>query len=68
MGSTIKTSIITFPETWRRDRIGNTEIDLKDYVLCRAERGDRGGGVASYASSHLVSELIIPDVLPVYFH
>lgn len=58
-----KPSIITLSETWLTNRISNNEIKLANYVLYRADRGTKtGGGVVTYVSSNLVSELIIPDV------
>lgn len=61
-----KPSVITLSETWLHSNILDSEIKL-DYVLYRADRGPRGGGVATYVSSHLCSELIIPTVSPLHF-
>lgn len=36
-------------------------------MLYRADRGSRGGGVATYVASHLNSKRIIPNVEPVNF-
>lgn len=52
-----KPSVITLSETWLHDGISNNEIHLDDYVLYRADRGSRGGGVATYVSSNLSSKL-----------
>lgn len=62
-----KPNVITLSETWLTNRISNNEIKLTNYVLYRADRGCRGGGVATYVSSNLVSELIIPHVEPLHF-
>ena len=47
--------------------ISNEEIHLDDYVLYRADRGSRGGGVAIYVSSNLSSELVTPTQHPLNF-
>lgn len=43
------------------------KLNLQTIVLYRVDRGDTGGGVATYVSCNLVSELIIPDVEPLHF-
>ena len=62
-----KPAIVTLSETWLTNKISNNEIELADYVLYRVDRGARGGGVSTYVSSNLVSELIIPDIEPLHF-
>ena len=62
-----KPNIITVSETWLSDKISNNEIKLTNYVLYRADRGTRCGGVATYVSSDLASELIVPTVEPLHF-
>lgn len=47
--------------------ISNEEIQIADYVLFRSDRGSRGGGVATYVTSRLMSQLIIPQADPEYF-
>ena len=43
------------------------EIKLDGYVVYRADRDAHGGGVATYVSSNLFSELVIPKENPVHF-
>ena len=62
-----KPSVITISETWLNNNISNNEIKLTNYVLYRADRCTRGGGVATYVSSTLASELIVPTVEPSLF-
>lgn len=62
-----KPMVITLSETWLNSNISDEEIKLDDYILYRADRGARGGGVATYVSSSLSAELIIPKVNPVHF-
>ena len=62
-----KPAVVTLSETWLTNKISNNEIQLADYVLYRVDRGARGGGVSTYVSSNLVSELISPDIEPQYF-
>lgn len=62
-----KPMVITLSETWLSSTISDEEIQLEDYILYRADRAARGGGVATYVSSSLSSELIIPKVNPVHF-
>ncbi len=59
--------IVTFSEMWLSRKIADTEIKLPNYVLCRADRCIRGGGVATYVLSNWSSELITPHVDPKYF-
>lgn len=51
-------------ETWLQDSISDNEIKLDNHVLYRADRGTRGGGVATYVSSNLFSELVTPTEPP----
>ena len=60
-------NIITLSETWLNSNISDNEIKLENYVLYRADRGSRGGGVATYVSSNLTAELITPTVKPTHF-
>ncbi len=60
-------NIITLSETWLSSKIPDREIKLVNYVLYRADRDSRGGGVVIYVSSNLISELIIPSVEPRHF-
>ena len=62
-----KPSVITLSETWLNSNISDNEIKLDNYVLYRADRGARGGGVVTYVSSYLFSELVIPNEKPMYF-
>lgn len=62
-----KPAIITLSETWLNSSIGDAEISLDGYILYREDRGSRGGGVATYISSSLSSELIAPSVGPLNF-
>lgn len=62
-----KPNVITLSETWLNNNILDEEIKLDGYVLYRADRSTRGGGVATYVSSTLLSELISPKENPVYF-
>ena len=60
-------SVITISETWLTNTISDNEIKLTNYILYRADRGTRGGGVATYVSSALASEVIVPTVEPSHF-
>ncbi len=62
-----KPDILTFSETWLHSKISNNKIKLDNYMLYRANRGTRGGGVAIYVSLHLISEIATPKVLPSFF-
>lgn len=62
-----KPKVITFSETWLNSTISDDDIKLDNYVLYRADRNSRGGGVATYISSTLVSELVTPKENPLYF-
>lgn len=62
-----KPAVVTLSETWLTNKISNNEIQLADYVLYRADRGARGGGVSTYVLSNLASKLIIPDIEPQHF-
>lgn len=62
-----KPNVITLSETWLTNNILNNEIKLTNYVLYRADRGTRCGGVVTYVSSNLASELIVPTVEPLHF-
>jgi len=60
-------SVITLSETWLNSDISDADVKLDGYTLYRADRATRGGGVATYISSHLSSELIMPKERAVYF-
>lgn len=60
-------SVITLSETWLNNEIPDEEVKLDGYVLYRADRGSRGGGVATYVSSTLLSDIVIPNEKPVHF-
>lgn len=60
-----KPSVITLSETWLNNNISDNEIKLDGYVLYRADRDTRGGGVATYGSSNLSSELVIPKEMTI---
>ena len=62
-----KPMVITLSETWLTDKISNNEIKLTNYRIYRADRGSRCGGVVTYVSADLASELIVPTVEPVHF-
>ncbi len=62
-----KPNIITLSKTWLSNKIHNNEIKLTNYVLYRADRGTRCGGVVTNVSSNLTSKLIVPTVEPVHF-
>lgn len=59
--------MLTFLETWLHSNISDSEINLDNYTLYRADRGSRGGGVAIYISSRFASELITPKLTPRLF-
>lgn len=52
-----KPDILTFSETWLHSKINDNEIKLDNYMLYRADRGTRGGGVAIYIFSHFISDI-----------
>lgn len=62
-----KPNIITVSETWLNNSTSDNELNIADYVLYRSDRCSRGGGVAIYVSSDLVSELIVPTIEPLHF-
>ena len=62
-----KPNVITLSETWLNNKISNNEIKLTNYVIYRTDRGTRGGGVVTYVSADLASELIELTVKPVNF-
>jgi exonuclease III len=62
-----KPSIITLSETWLNSEISDADVKLDGYTLYRADRATRGGGVATYISSHLSSELIMPKERAFHF-
>ena len=62
-----KPSVITLSETWLNNNISDDEIKLDGYVVYRADRDAHGGGVATYVSSNLFSEHVIPKENPVHF-
>ena len=65
--ATYKPHVITLSETMLSSAISDEQICIDDYVLYRSDRIRGGGGVATYVISSLKSELIIPQVDPVYF-
>ena len=60
-------NIITLSETWLSSKVLENEIKLTNYVLYRADRSSRGGDVATYVTSDLVSELITPTIELIHF-
>lgn len=58
---------ITTSETWLHDKILDDELKIDNFVLYGADRGTKGGDVATYVASHLNSKRIIPIVKPVNF-
>jgi len=62
-----KPNIITISETWLHDNITDDEIEIENFVLYRADRSSRGGGVITYVAANLVSDHISPTVEPVNF-
>lgn len=62
-----KPAVITLSETWLNSNVHDDEIGLDGYNVYRADRGSRGGGVATYVSANLSSELIIANESPVHF-
>ena len=62
-----KPNVITVSETWLTNAIKDNDVQINDYVLYRADRGTRAGGVATYVSSNLCSELVIPNEKPLHF-
>lgn len=62
-----KPAVITISETWLQSNICDAEISLDGYTLYRADRGSRGGGVATYVSSNLSSEVVTPNESPLHF-
>ncbi len=57
-----KPDVFTFSETWLHSEICDHDIQLNNYILYRSYT--RGGGVALYVSSRLISEPAIPKVSP----
>lgn len=62
-----KPNIITISETWLHNNITDDKIEIDNFVLSRAHRASRGGGVALYIAEHIISECVIPNVEPVNF-
>ena len=62
-----KPNIITISETWLHDNITDDEIEIENFVLYRADRSSRVGGVATYDASNLVSCHISTTVEPINF-
>lgn len=60
-------SIITISETWLNENIPDSDINLDNYTVYRADRGSRAGGVATYIKNNLKSQLIVPKVKPELF-
>lgn len=54
--------IITLSETWLGSHISNHEITLSNYNLYRTDRASRGGVVAIFVSTDLISEHLHPTV------
>ena len=59
--------VITLSETWLNNTISDLEMNINNYILYRCDRGTRGGGVATYVSSKLSSELVTPNVNILHF-
>lgn len=55
-----KPNIITHSETFLNSDILDNEISIRNYVLYRADRITRHGGVAIYVSTDIASEIVIP--------
>lgn len=62
-----KPNIITVSETWLHESITDDEIEIDNFVLYRADRSSRGGGVATSVAANLASNHICPSVEPVNF-
>ncbi len=62
-----KPHIITISETWLHSNIQDAEMHIDDFVLYRADRPSRGGGVATYVSANYNSEHVTPNIEPVNF-
>ena len=59
-----KPNIITLSETFLNSDISDNEINIMNYVLYRADRITRHGGVAINVSTDIASEIVIPTVGP----
>lgn len=57
-----KPDIITFSETRLHSEICDNDIHIDNFVLYRADRPTRAGGVACYVSTRFISEPAIPKV------
>lgn len=60
-------NIITLSETWLNVSTADSNVKLDNYIIYRLDRGSRGGGVATYISLNLKSQLITPKVKPELF-
>lgn len=60
-------NVITLSETWLDEKDADSNIKLENYTLYRSDRGSRGGGVATYISSNLNSQIITPRIKPELF-
>ena len=60
-------NIITLSETWLGNEDSDSSVKLDNFTLYRSDRGSRGGGVATYVSSNLKSQIIVPSVKPLLF-
>lgn len=62
-----KPDIITISETWLHSDIPDNDVLIDNFVLYRTDRPSRGGGVATYVSVRLTSEMITPSEAPLHF-
>ncbi len=55
-------------ETWLHSNSSDDdEIKIDNFILYRADRASRGGGVATHVAANLVSEYVTPTVDPIHF-
>ena len=59
-----KPKIITLSETFLNNDILDNEISIRNYILYRADRATRHGGVAIYVSTDIASEIVTPIIGP----
>lgn len=59
--------IITLSETWLSEGTTDSSLKIGNFKLYRADRGSRGGGVATYVAANMKSRLISPKVKPELF-
>ena len=62
-----KPNVISLSETFLNHDISDNEINISNYVLYRADRISRQGGVAIYVSADIASELVISSGWPSRF-